>query len=133
MALCNLLQIDPEGLDKRLDTAVLEGDYGNKIHVLTYVLKSQKEIDAFVQQLKEKLPNDHKNVLRQNFESFYNGDNKTLYLRLHKQLALQNIFRISQYDDIIHVGIKFTAYSKLSIDGEHPNILKFLLDTGIIA
>jgi RNA binding exosome subunit len=122
-ALCYLLSTVPADLDKNLETNVLEGDYGNKIHVLTCVLKNQKEIGAFFQRLKSDLPDEHKKVLRQYFESFYNGDTKTLYLRLHKQSAFQNMLRLSQYDDIFHVSIKFSAYTSTSA---LTNILKYL-------
>jgi len=133
-ALANLIPVDLAGLDEILETTEVEGDYGNKIHVLNVTLKSAKQIAGFMQFLKEHIPDEHKQLIRQHFDSLYNPDNRTLYLRFHKQLAFQGQLRVSQYDDIVHVGIKFTAYTRQAVgDEQGTNILKFLLDQGIIA
>jgi RNA binding exosome subunit len=133
-AVANLIPVDVAGLDEILETTILEGDYGNKIHVMNVTLKSAKQVAGFMQYLKEHIPDDHKQLIRQHFDSLYNPDNKTLYLRFHKQLAFQGQLRISQYDDILHASIKFTAYTRQAVGNEQgTNILKFLLDQGIIA
>jgi RNA binding exosome subunit len=132
-SLANLLGLDMVALDPLLESSVFDGDYGNKIHVLNVVLKSPKDIAAFMQSLKDRIPDDHKRLIRAHFESFYNPDNKTFYIRFHKQLAFEGQLRVSQYDDILHASIKFTAYTRHATGDDGQNIQKFLLDQGIIA
>nr|MDO8088948.1 RNA-binding domain-containing protein [Candidatus Sigynarchaeum springense] len=133
-ALANLIPAGPALLGKAIETTIVDGDYGNKIHILGLLLKSASQVDAFLQTLKERLPDEHKQLIRQHFDSFFNPDNKTLFLRFHKQLAFQGQLRLSQYDDIVHASIKFTSYTGKATDGdERTNILKFLLEQGIIA
>ncbi|MBN2151039.1 MAG: hypothetical protein JW839_06330 [Candidatus Lokiarchaeota archaeon] len=133
-ALANLIPAGQALLAGAIETTAVDGDYGNKIHVLSLALKSARQVDAFLQTLKERIPDDHKQLIRQHFGSFFNPVSKTLFLRFHKQLALQRQLRISQYDDIVHASIKFTSYTgKATAGGEGTNILKFLLDHGILA
>ena len=132
-ALADLLAIDAAQLDETLDDTVLEGDYTNKIHALTWTLKKPKDVESFLSRMKEGLPEEQKKVLNQNFSSFYNPDAKTFFVRLHKQSALENTFNISQYDDIFHVSIKFTSYTGGSSAGNEANVLAFLLENGVIA
>jgi RNA binding exosome subunit len=87
-----------------------------------------------MQFLKEHIPDEHKQLIRQHFDSLYNPDNKTLFLRFHKQLAFQGQLRLSQYDDILHASIKFTAYTRQAVgDEQGSNVLKFLLGQKILA
>ncbi len=133
-ALANLISSGPALLPEAIDTTVAEGDYGNKIHILNLMLKSAKQVAGFLQTLKDRIPDEHKQLIRQHFDSFFNQDSKMLFLRFHKQLAFQGQLRISQYDDILHVSIKFTSFARKSAGGgEATDILKFLLDQGIIA
>lgn len=132
-ALADLLDIDNALLDESLEDSVLEGDYTNKIHVLTWTLKKPKEIETFLSRIKEGLPEEQKKVLKQNFSSFYNPDAKTFFVRLHKQSALENMFKISQYDDIFHVSIKFSSYTSGSNAGNEANVIAFLIENDIIA
>ncbi|MEX2683851.1 MAG: RNA-binding domain-containing protein [Candidatus Sigynarchaeota archaeon] len=133
-SLANLIPDGPALLAKAIETTVADGDYGNKIHILSLLLKSTSQVAAFLQTLKDHLPDEDKQLIRRHFDSFFNPDNKTLFLRFHKQLAFQGQLRISQYDDIVHASIKFTSYAgKASGGDEVTNILKFLLDQGIIA
>ncbi len=133
-ALANLIPVDIAALDEILETTVVDGDYGNKIHIMNVTLKSAEEIAGFLQVLKERISDEHKQLIRQHFGSLYDPTNRTLFLRFHKQLALQGQLRVSQYDDILHVSIKFKAYTRQAVGGdEGTNILKFLLDQGILA
>ena len=129
-ALSTVLGIDEEKLDEFLEESVLDGDYTNKIHALTWTLNKPKDMEPFLSRLKEGLPGDQKRVLKDNFSSFYNPDNKTLFLRLHKQSAFEAAFNISQYDDIFHVSIKFSSYTGGAAN--EANVLAFLLENGII-
>jgi RNA binding exosome subunit len=133
LAIANLIPVDLVSLDENLETTVVDGDYGNKIHILTVTIKAANQIAAFLQGLKDRIPDEHKHLIRQHFESLYNPNNKTLFIRFHKQLAFQGQLRVSQYDDILHVGIKFTAYTRQAVGDEGTNVLKFLLDQGILA
>jgi RNA binding exosome subunit len=133
-ALANLIPVDLASLDEILEITVVDGDYGNKIHIMNVTLKSAKHVAGFLQVLKERIPDDHKQLIRQNFDSLYNANNKTLFLRFHKQLAFQGQLRVSQYDDILHASIKFTAYTRQAMGGdEGTKVLKFLLDQGVLA
>jgi len=132
-ALSTLLAIDGAELDTMLEDTVLDGDYTNKIHALTWTLKKPRDIDAFLSRLKEYLPKKQKMMLKQYFYSFYNPDAKTFFVRLHKQSAMQNIFNISQYDDIFHISIKFSSYTADSSAKNESNVLAFLLENGIVA
>ena len=131
-ALANLLTMVIADLDENLDVSVLEGDYTNKIQVLTWTLKKPKELEHFLACVKNGLPEDQKRVLKQYFSSFYNPDSKTVFLRLHKQSAFENVFNISQYDDIFHVSMKFSSYTSRSSADAESNVLAFLLENGIV-
>ncbi|NMC05957.1 MAG: hypothetical protein GYA24_12140 [Candidatus Lokiarchaeota archaeon] len=133
-SLARMMPNDPAKHDDAIETTILDGDYGNKIHVMNVVLKSAKEVAGFLQLLKEHIPDEDKQLIRQHFSSLYNPVSKTLFIRFHKQLAFQGQLRVSQYDDIVHVSIKFTAYTRQAAgDEEGTNVLKFLLAQGIIA
>ena len=132
-ALTNLLAMAIADLDENLDVSVLDGDYTNKIYVLTWTLKKPKDLDHFLACVKNGLPEDQKHALKQYFSSFFNPDSKTVYLRLHKQSAFENVFNISQYDDIFHVSIKFSSYTSNSSANAESNVLAFLLENSIVA
>jgi RNA binding exosome subunit len=133
-ALANLIPVDIAALDEILEATVVDGDYGNKIHIMNVTLKRADQIAGFLQVLKERIPDEHKQLIREHFGSLYHPNNKTLFLRFHKQLAFQGQLRVSQYDDILHASIKFTAYTRQAVgDEQGSNVLKFLLDQKILA
>ncbi|HME54749.1 MAG TPA: RNA-binding domain-containing protein [Candidatus Lokiarchaeia archaeon] len=133
LALSSLLAIDPASLEENLEDSALEGDYTNKIHALTWTIKKPKDIESFLSRMKDGLPDEQKKVLGEYFSSFYNPDAKTFFVRLHKQSAFENMFNISQYDDIFHVSIKFHSYTAGSSAGNEANVLAFLTEMGIVS
>jgi RNA binding exosome subunit len=132
-ALAIILAMDVTELDELLEDTVLDGDYSNKIHVLTWTLKKPKDMEHFLECVKNGLPEEQKRVLKQYFSSFYNPDSKTMFLRLHKQAAFENVVNISQYDDIFHVSMKFTSYTSSSSADTESNVLAFLSENSIVA
>ncbi|MFX0102945.1 MAG: RNA-binding domain-containing protein [Candidatus Hodarchaeota archaeon] len=119
------LPISPEEIKDKVNMVNLTGDYGNDIIILTYRIKFKKEIKHFVQILSDCVPLSHKQYLYRNFQP-----SNVFFLRFNKQLLSRGIFRLSQYDDVVHVSLKFSSFTKKN---EKTNIQDYLLNTGIIA
>ncbi|MHA1793913.1 MAG: RNA-binding domain-containing protein [Promethearchaeota archaeon] len=131
LCLENLLEIDPDILEKSLSKIALKGDCSNNITVLSTVLKSKKNIHKVLLKLKKELPEEHKNLLRSRFNSSF-SPNKTLFLRLHKQALYENSFKVSFLDDVVHMSIKFVIFKK-SREALDSNVAKnYLIENNLL-
>ena len=122
----HILPMNLDEIKEKITLTKVTGDYGNNITILTYKIKNNKEMKYFLQILNEKLPLFHKQYLYHHFQP-----GKTFFLRLHKQLLSNGLFRISQYDDVVHVSLRFSRFQK--DENEKTNIQHYLLNNGVIA
>jgi hypothetical protein len=133
-ALCTFLSVEACDLDVILKTLDTEGDAGNKISILQATVTKKRDIDAVLSKIGANLPDDHKRLLRDNFEKYFSAESRTLFIRFHKQALFQDQFRLSQFDDVVHVAIKFVSYVKSkSVEEDINQVQAELVDHGVLA
>ena len=126
----SLLEMDKAAISRYLQKTIVEGDFNNNIIIFQVRLTKRKLILQFLKNLSKRLSSDQKKTIRLYFDRFFNVDAKTLFLRFHKQLLTDQQLVISQADDIIHVAIKFSVYTKIEIA---DSVQMFLIEKNVLA
>jgi len=82
------------------------GYYGNPISTLTTEIKNSNSAELFLIKLSEKLGNEDRIELTEEFNKHLDNDGK-LYLRLDKQAAYVNMLQLNQHGAIkVRISIK---------------------------
>lgn len=131
-ALLNLVGLSSDDLGEgALDPVKVEGDFSNVIRIYTLNLRKKSHTRRFMQHLGQLLPEDHKWFLDDNFSDFY-SPGRVIFLRFHKQALYDGEFRLSLYDDVVHVAIRLAIYKKQGPGQEIALARGLFRDFGVI-
>jgi RNA binding exosome subunit len=110
-AIANLI---PEELIEETEITVeeLEGGHDNPIQYVTIVFNRKKEIDRVLKTIAERLAEDQKNQLNNEFDERFHFDGKTFFLRIEKEDIFHDRFVLASSENIIKISIKMRAYIK---------------------
>ena len=119
-AVCKLL---PEDRIEEIafKTEALKGHYGNPIVLFETRVKDEGIIRAFMEKLSQNLDEQDKNRILTEPDIFLEKNN--FYIRLDKQAALEDKFRLRR-DDPVHIRIHFKNKDK-------ERILEFCRELGL--
>ncbi|MHA1999019.1 MAG: RNA-binding domain-containing protein [Promethearchaeota archaeon] len=131
-AICRIVPIVIDEFDDHVEPLVVEGDYGNKITVIHLSFRKMNEMMEILRMLKEYIPDSHKMMLKDDFNSFC-SDGKNLFLRIHKQMLLSGRAFLSLASDIIHIKMKFGIWGKsgMELNNRSSIIKEYLSDAGL--
>ncbi len=90
-------------------SASLEGHYGNPITLLEARIEDEGLVEALLERLRLQLGEEDKQRIRRDLDRFLMKND--LFLRLDKQAAFEDEFRLRQ-DDPIHIRIHFKKKGK---------------------
>lgn len=99
----------PEGVEKQASRKNVLGHYRNEIMIYKAVITDKRSIQNFLCLLSERIDEKDKKLLFDLFDKRLD-DSGTLYLRFDKQEAFKGSLKLSEYEDVIRVRIKFSAY-----------------------